>query len=79
MTKLDEIEELERRFDEIECRILADVNKLVAERDALRAALVEVADYLDDRADVIDGADGRPVANDAMRMLQTVNAALGRE
>jgi hypothetical protein len=43
---------------------------------AYRAALEEVRDYLDDRADVNDGVDGRPVANDAMRLLQTVNAAL---
>ena len=43
-----------------------------AERDRMRAALEEVEEYLDDRA---DADDGRP--NDAMRLLVEVRAALG--
>lgn len=42
----------------------------------LVAALEEVREYLDDRADVNDGPDGKPVANSAMQLLQVVDAAL---
>jgi len=34
--------------------------------------LEEVADYLDRYADVIDGDDGQPEANEAMRLLTAV-------
>ena len=36
------------------------------------AMLQEVADYLDRYADVVDGDDGQPEANDAMRLLVAV-------
>ena len=36
------------------------------------AMLQECADYLDRYADVIDGDDGQPEANDAMRLLTAV-------
>jgi hypothetical protein len=38
----------------------------------LIAMLQEVADYLDRYADVIDGDDGQPEANEAMRLLTAV-------
>jgi hypothetical protein len=34
--------------------------------------LQEVADYLDRYADVIDGDDGQPEANEALRLLTAV-------
>jgi hypothetical protein len=37
------------------------------------SALDECAEYLDRYADVIDGDDGQPEANDAMRLLTHVN------
>lgn len=42
----------------------------------LLALLEEVAEYLDRYADVVDGDDGQPEANDAMRLLSDVNAVL---
>ncbi len=36
------------------------------------AMLQEVADYLDRYADVIDGDDGQPEANEALRLLTAV-------
>jgi hypothetical protein len=36
------------------------------------AVLQEVADYLDRYADVIDGDDGQPEANEALRLLTAV-------
>jgi hypothetical protein len=44
----------------------------VARYADLLAALQECADYLDRYADVIDGDDGQPEANDAMRLLTAV-------
>jgi hypothetical protein len=38
------------------------------------AVLGEVADYLDLYADVVDGDDGVPQANEAMRLLHRVDA-----
>ena len=38
------------------------------------AVLGDVADYLDRYADVVDGDDGVPQANDAMRLLHQVDA-----
>jgi hypothetical protein len=40
------------------------------------ALLEEVAEYLDRYADVVDGDDGQPEANGAMRLLADVNAVL---
>jgi hypothetical protein len=42
----------------------------------LLALLEEVAEYLDRYADVVDGDDGQPEANDALRLLSDVNAVL---
>jgi hypothetical protein len=44
----------------------------------LLAMLEEVADYLDSYADVIDGDDGQPEANDAMRLLTAVNETISK-
>lgn len=41
--------------------------------------LEEVADYLDRYADVVDGDDGQPEANDAMRLLTAVNDVIAKE
>lgn len=40
--------------------------------------LEEVADYLDRYADVIDGDDGQPEANEAMRLLTAVNETIAK-
>jgi hypothetical protein len=42
------------------------------------AVLQEVADYLDSYADVVDGDDGQPEANDALRLLTDVNAVIAK-
>jgi hypothetical protein len=42
------------------------------------ALLEEVAEYLDRYADVRDGDDGQPEANDAMRLLADVNAVIAK-
>lgn len=44
----------------------------VARYADLLAALQEVADYLDCYADVVDGDDGQPEANEAMWLLTAV-------
>jgi len=46
--------------------------RLIALAPDMLAMLQEVADYLDCYADVIDGDDGQPEANDAMRLLTAV-------
>jgi hypothetical protein len=50
----------------------------VARYADLLAALQEVADYLDRYADVIDGDDGQPEANDALRLLASVNDIIAK-
>jgi len=44
----------------------------------LLSMLEEVADYLDRYADVIDGDDGQPEANEAMRLLTAVNETIAK-
>jgi hypothetical protein len=46
------------------------MNRIMLE---MLSALDECAEYLDRYADVIDGDDGQPEANDAMRLLTHVN------
>jgi len=46
---------------------------LIAAAPDLLAALQECAEYLDRYADVIDGDDGQPEANDALRLLAYVD------
>ena len=46
--------------------------RLIAAAPEMLAMLQEVADYLDCYADVIDGDDGQPEANEAMRLLVAV-------
>ena len=46
--------------------------RLIAAAPDMLAMLQEVADYLDCYADVIDGDDGQPEANEAMRLLVAV-------
>jgi hypothetical protein len=46
------------------------MNRIMLE---MLSALDECAEYLDRYADVIDGDDGQPEANDAMRLLAHVN------
>jgi hypothetical protein len=48
------------------------------ERDTLREALGQCAEYFDDCADV-DTSDGEPVANKEMRLLGVVREALGEK
>jgi hypothetical protein len=43
--------------------------RLIAAAPERLAMLQEVADYLDRYADVIDGDDGQPEANEALRLL----------
>jgi hypothetical protein len=46
--------------------------RLIAAAPDMFAALQECADYLDRYADVIDGDDGQPEANEALRLLTAV-------
>ena len=46
--------------------------RLIAAAPDMLAMLQEVADYLDCYADVVDGDDGQPEANEAMWLLTAV-------
>jgi hypothetical protein len=52
--------------------------RLIARAPDMLALLQEVAEYLDSYADVVDGDDGQPEANDAMRLLTDVNAVISQ-
>jgi hypothetical protein len=45
---------------------------------AMQAALEECLSYFEDREDVLDGTDGQPRPNEAMRLASTIREALGR-
>lgn len=49
----------------------------IVDHDML-AALHEVSEYLDGVADVVDGDDGQPAPNKAMRLKSEVDAAIAR-
>ena len=76
MNRMDEwAYEAERRFNEQQRSRIAQNDAQRRLREAapdMLAMLEEVADYLDRYADVIDGDDGQPEANDAMRLLTAV-------
>ena len=57
--------------------ILAN-SRLIARAPDMLALLQEVAEYLDSYADVVDGDDGQPEANAAMRLLTEVNAVISQ-
>lgn len=44
----------------------------------LEAILEELDDHFDDEVDVVDGPDGQPRPNDAMRWQQRIREVLGR-
>jgi hypothetical protein len=54
------------------------VASTLAERKLLICALYEVLGYLDDRADVVDGDDGRQDANTEMTLAMTLRETLRR-
>ena len=57
--------------------ILAN-SRLIARAPDMLALLQEVAEYLDSYADVVDGDDGQPEANAALRLLTDVNAVISQ-
>lgn len=52
-----------------------DKDQLIAR---LMAALEECQEYFDDQSDVVDGDDGQPEPNRAMRMSMMIDEALGK-
>lgn len=53
-------------------------NEALADQNArLRAALQLVIEYLDARADVVDGDYGMPAPNREMRLIQEIQETLG--
>ena len=56
----------------------ADNGPIIKAATDMLAMLEEVADYLDGYADVVDGDDGQPEANAALRLLTDVNAVIAK-
>lgn len=52
--------------------------QLIAAAPTMRDALRECAEFLDDRADVLDGEDGTPRPDAFMSLLQVVQAAIAK-
>ncbi|KPK37446.1 MAG: hypothetical protein AMJ65_14520 [Phycisphaerae bacterium SG8_4] len=44
----------------------------------LEAILCEVLDYLEDRADVVDGDDGKPEPNREMSLMTAINDVVAK-
>jgi hypothetical protein len=56
--------------------IFAHACQLERELRAMHKVLLEIADYLDDHADVRDGYDGAPLPNEAMVLRQNLERFL---
>jgi len=51
----------------------------VRERNALADALEEIREFLDGYVDIVDGDDGQPKPNMAMRVTMMIDAALAAQ
>jgi hypothetical protein len=54
-----------------------EIDELKAKRDSLLATLELVRDLIDTYVDVVDGPEGQPAANKAMRAVQLIDEAMG--
>lgn len=70
--RLDVLREVTHMDSVLGPRVVLAVNHF----DAMLEALQECDDYLDNRADVVDGPDNRPMPNAAMSLQARVRAVL---
>lgn len=54
-----------------------EIMRLRAVVNSLRADLAECREYIEQAADVVDGDDGQPKPNKAMRLVTMIDEALG--
>ena len=54
----------------------AQIAKLVKERNALRAALIDLEFIFEGQEDIKDGPEGQQLPNDAMRAMTVIRGAL---
>ena len=54
------------------------IARLIAAAPDLLAALQDALEFAEDQEDTEDGPDGRPQANDAMLLAQTLRAAIAK-
>ncbi len=74
-----EIQDIELKLDRIAKRgeeLHAQIAKLVKERNALRAALVDLEFIFEGQEDIKDGPEGQQLPNDAMRAMTVIRRAL---
>jgi hypothetical protein len=75
----DPMEHIERQLDRIEKRgeeLHAQIDKLVKERNALRAALVDLEFIFEGQEDIKDGPEGQQLPNDAMKAMTIIRRVL---
>jgi hypothetical protein len=66
------VESIEKRGEELHAQIAA----LVKERNALRAALVDLEFLFEDKVDIKDGPEGQQLPNDAMKAMTIIRGVL---
>ena len=69
-----EAERFKRMLDQ-ECQ---EHTRTMHDRNRMRTLLRELDAYFDDRADIMDGIDGEPMANEAMRWQMEIAEVLGK-
>jgi hypothetical protein len=55
---------------------MSDNAALIAAASVMYEALLEARDFIDGHIDVVDGNDGQPLPNRAMRLASEIDAAL---
>jgi len=61
------------------CKIdLIAYRLLISASGDLLAACAEALEFAEDQSDVMDGPDGKPQANRAMRLAETLRAAIAK-
>jgi hypothetical protein len=76
MTTVADIEELLDRMELRTDALHAELRKLVKERNALRAALLDIEFIFEGQEDIKDGPEGQQLPNDAMQAMTIIRSVL---
>jgi hypothetical protein len=76
---IDPLAHIEAQLGRIEAGqsvLQAQIRNLVKERNALRAALVDLEFLFEDKVDIKDGPEGQQLPNDAMQAMTIIRRVL---
>ena len=76
MANVERIESWLGRIEAGQAELEAQIRNLVTERNALRAALIDLEFIFEGQEDIKDGPEGQQLPNDAMSALTVIRRAL---